>query len=317
MVRSAKIQEYKKDDPIIIEGDEGTEQGREGFFFLLGPNLDSEVCITVMDQVEGVEKLKTHLGVGAYFGERALINPPGTPGAARRSASIKAFTDVKLVQVPNIEFHNWEAWRISLILKDVPLLRNITDDHRDEIQSKLLYAAWSDQDVTSKYLFRQGEEGDRFFMITRGGVEVVDESDPSEERVLVRLEEGHCFGEMALLDAAPRNASARACEALVECAYLMKKDFQEALSGEEFQAIVMKMKEKNQKVRLQRQATLQRSKSMCEDVESEGESSEEDEDDPDGFDEALKPRFTMGPRSVKVSSLSRVIAFNSVRRKQS
>ena len=58
-------------------------------------------------------------------------------------------------------------------------------------------------------VFKQGEQGDRLFVIVDGEVEVVRENGPGQEQVLAVLAKGECFGEMALISGAPRGATAR------------------------------------------------------------------------------------------------------------
>jgi NADH dehydrogenase len=60
-------------------------------------------------------------------------------------------------------------------------------------------------------VFRQGDLGDRLYIIVKGAVEVVRE-EPSGETVLARLGPGEYFGEMALLQRTTRNATVRAAE---------------------------------------------------------------------------------------------------------
>jgi CRP-like cAMP-binding protein len=70
-------------------------------------------------------------------------------------------------------------------------------------------------------IFRQGEPGDCAYFIRAGRVEVVDERTSA---VLAALGPGDYFGEMALLDGAPRNATVRTL-APVELAVLGKDNF--------------------------------------------------------------------------------------------
>ena len=62
------------------------------------------------------------------------------------------------------------------------------------------------------HLFWQQQPADRLFLIVQGAVEVLFHvSDEAEIRVAI-LQEGESLGEMALIDDAPRMASARAIE---------------------------------------------------------------------------------------------------------
>lgn len=56
-------------------------------------------------------------------------------------------------------------------------------------------------------IFNKGDQGDTFFRIAAGSVEIVDDG-----KQLVTLKEGEYFGEMAILEAYPRSASAVALE---------------------------------------------------------------------------------------------------------
>ncbi|HUE52734.1 MAG TPA: FAD-dependent oxidoreductase [Terriglobales bacterium] len=57
-------------------------------------------------------------------------------------------------------------------------------------------------------IFRQGDRGDRLYIVVDGEVEMLME-DPQHEQSLARLGPGECFGEMALVNESPRMATAR------------------------------------------------------------------------------------------------------------
>jgi NADH:ubiquinone reductase (H+-translocating) len=61
-------------------------------------------------------------------------------------------------------------------------------------------------------VFRQGDIGDRIYIVLAGKVEVVRKTSGAE-RVLAEVGPGEYFGEMALLGSAPRNATVRCKEA--------------------------------------------------------------------------------------------------------
>jgi len=61
-------------------------------------------------------------------------------------------------------------------------------------------------------LFTQGDPGDAAYVIESGSIEVFAEVN-GEEIAITTMGRGEVIGELALLDGAPRSASARACEA--------------------------------------------------------------------------------------------------------
>jgi NADH dehydrogenase len=63
-------------------------------------------------------------------------------------------------------------------------------------------------------VFSEGELGDRVYILLSGRAEVVRTRTGGGEQVLATLGPGECFGEMALLDNAPRNASVRCVQAM-------------------------------------------------------------------------------------------------------
>lgn len=58
-------------------------------------------------------------------------------------------------------------------------------------------------------IFRQGDRGDRLYIVVDGEVEMVRQEPGKGECVLGRVGPGACFGEMALVNDAPRMATAR------------------------------------------------------------------------------------------------------------
>ena len=88
-------------------------------------------------------------------------------------------------------------------LKDVPILAHLDDE---------ILAELPDQFVTERYpaerkIIVQGDPGNRFYILVRGKVDVIQEDpDGAEVRVAV-LHDGDYFGEIALLQDVPRTAS--------------------------------------------------------------------------------------------------------------
>ncbi|MGD8894481.1 MAG: FAD-dependent oxidoreductase [Acidobacteriota bacterium] len=72
-------------------------------------------------------------------------------------------------------------------------------------------------------VFRQGDLGDRLYIILSGEAEVCRE-DNAGESILARLGAGQCFGEMALVQETTRNASVR-CARSMDVLSLPKQEF--------------------------------------------------------------------------------------------
>lgn len=81
-----------------------------------------------------------------------------------------------------------------------------------------------------EYVFRQGDPGDRIYVVKSGEVEVIREDPEAGDRVLARLGEGDYFGEMALLSQAPRSASVKAFSDVTTLA-ISQQEFQSLFSS--------------------------------------------------------------------------------------
>lgn len=65
----------------------------------------------------------------------------------------------------------------------------------------------------AEVIFKQGDPGDALFIVLTGRVKISSASDTGSEAILTTLRPGEWFGALALLDGAPRSASATAVDA--------------------------------------------------------------------------------------------------------
>ncbi|MGH9156006.1 MAG: ATP-binding cassette domain-containing protein [Acidimicrobiales bacterium] len=90
-------------------------------------------------------------------------------------------------------------------LASVPVFSSLDRRRLDRLAELLVTERWP----PGREVVREGDEGDRFFILARGQV-VVSATQPSgAPREVARLEEGDHFGEMALLDGTRRRATVR------------------------------------------------------------------------------------------------------------
>ena len=80
-------------------------------------------------------------------------------------------------------------------------------------------------------IFHAGDPGDALFIIVSGEVKISLPSESGDEAILVRLQPGDVFGELALLDGAPRSATATALGA-VETVVLPRDRFRDLIAEE-------------------------------------------------------------------------------------
>ena len=97
--------------------------------------------------------------------------------------------------------------------------------------------------AAGEVIIRQGEPADRFYVVSRGRVEVVNDQPRGDHIHLAWLEAGDYFGEIGLLQGRPRMATVRAGDDEVEMLALDRDAFAGLLkeSPEEAQDIAAVM----------------------------------------------------------------------------
>jgi CRP/FNR family cyclic AMP-dependent transcriptional regulator len=80
-------------------------------------------------------------------------------------------------------------------------------------------------------LFHQGDPGDALFVVTAGAVKISLPSEEGDEAIIATVNAGEFFGELALLDGAPRSATATALEA-TETLALARARFRDLIAAE-------------------------------------------------------------------------------------
>ncbi|HID32330.1 MAG TPA: cyclic nucleotide-binding domain-containing protein [bacterium (Candidatus Stahlbacteria)] len=111
------------------------------------------------------------------------------------------------------------------ILRGVYLFKELTAGEMDLILSIAKEKKFKKDEV----VFNEGEPGDAFFIIVSGSVRISTIVPGVGEEALAVLKAGEYFGEMALIDDAPRSASAIANENSL-LIYITKEDFLRLIS---------------------------------------------------------------------------------------
>lgn len=148
-------------------------------------------------------------------------------GGGNRRASVSAESysanaaPRELKKVPKTE---QQSARILDILK-----QNLMFKHLDEAQAtQLKDAMFSVEKVTGDTIIEQGEEGDNFYVIDEGNIDVFIQKD-GESKVIKSMGPGESFGELALMYSTPRTATCRASSEVLRLWALDRHSFKAIL----------------------------------------------------------------------------------------
>ncbi len=113
------------------------------------------------------------------------------------------------------------------VLSQVYLFRELTPSEMDMV----ITISQEKRVKKDAVIFKEGDVGDAFYLIVSGSVRISTLVPGVGEEALTILREGEYFGEMALIDDAPRSASAIAHEDAI-LLLIGKDDFRKLLAQE-------------------------------------------------------------------------------------
>jgi len=206
--------QFKAGDVVIKQGDEG-----DNFYV-----VDSGECdIYVAKEGEAPQHVAV-VGKDGSFGELALIY--GSP----RAATVIAKTDCTFWAIDRVTYRRVvmkstveKRKMYETFLERVPILSQLTKWERMIIADALEPHTFEAGDT----VVREGDPGDRFYIITEGEAEVYQARSSGLEHI-VTLKRSDYFGEIALLTNRPRAATVVASMPL-KCVGLDRERFNRVL----------------------------------------------------------------------------------------
>jgi CRP-like cAMP-binding protein len=93
---------------------------------------------------------------------------------------------------------------VTALLRNVPLFKDLDDAELAEVAEVCREETF----VSGEYIFREGEHGNRLYLITEGEVRISRDVPGSGEEALAVLKPGAVFGEMAVFDRSERSTHA-------------------------------------------------------------------------------------------------------------
>jgi CRP-like cAMP-binding protein len=107
-----------------------------------------------------------------------------------------------------------------------PLFHGIEPDELTRIATAMVRRRYRRGEV----IFHEGDPGDSLHVVVEGRVKITRESADGDEAIVVILSPGDSFGELVLLDGAPRSATATAMDA-TETLTMSRATFVELIDG--------------------------------------------------------------------------------------
>ena len=134
-------------------------------------------------------------------------------GPIVRGAITLARTGIRRLRAKwrQVRFRLETGWRVEAagLIDTLPMFDDIPVEVLNELAGRVRLRSFA----RGQPVVRQGERADAFFVVRRGTLQVVEEDpDTGTERSLRILGRGESFGELGLLEAAPRAATVRALE---------------------------------------------------------------------------------------------------------
>lgn len=203
---------FQKGEVILSQG----ERGDCAFLIQMG-------SVEVFRMEGGQQKQLGVASPGGIIGEMALIDPAPRSAAARaleRTICTRITPNMlerALSQAPPLV-----RYLLRSFIRNIRVANGDTLDMRDQ-QGDGVFVSQSDSNRIlerrafgqGEIIFRQGSEGASVYLLQSGRVELARDEDNGQHTVLRQLRPGDIFGEMALLRAAPRYATAIASENVV------------------------------------------------------------------------------------------------------
>lgn len=218
-VQDAMFPVEKDDQEVIIK------QGDDGDNFYV---IESGFIDVYIESKEG-SKLVNSYSNGESFGELAIMyNAPRAATCVATNGQVKLWAldrnSFKLILMKTaINKRN----QYSSFLQKIPILSQLTEHEILTIADALHEETFD----TNSVICKQGENGDRFYIIKEGTVVCTKSlnNDGHEEEVAY-LTNGAYFGEIALLTTKKRQATVTSCGTL-ECVSLDRKTFKRVMGS--------------------------------------------------------------------------------------
>ncbi|CAE7039091.1 PRKG1 [Symbiodinium sp. CCMP2592] len=205
-------QEVPKGTRLITEGDLNAD-----YFYIVQSGLFS---ISIADQQDGTAL--GSIGPGGSFGELALIYfaPRAATVEATEKATVWVIDRGNFKKILAKSADELEGEYLKLLDK-VELLSPLKKDEKAALARSMTEVSF----VKGELIFKQGAEGDAFYLLVDGTVDVIKDGKP-KTRLKGTREKAAYFGERALLQKEPRAATLKVYSVKAKALMLDKQSFE-------------------------------------------------------------------------------------------
>lgn len=198
---------YKKGDEIITQGDEGD------YFYIIEDG-------TVEFYVDNIERGSSN--AGSSFGELALMHNSPRAATVLAASSLVICWALDRLTFRRILLEGTFKKRLMYesFLKEVKILSGLSNQEISKLADALTTEIYHHGDA----IVTEGQSGENFYFIESGDCEVKKQG----QGVINKLTKGDYFGEVALLNNLPRQATVEAVDTVI-VATLDKSGFQRLL----------------------------------------------------------------------------------------
>ena len=196
----------------------GTEHFRAGETIVREGDIPDKFYVIVKGEVDILQQdapdkqVINRLGARQFFGEIGILR------TEKRTATVRASTDVEVMSLNRSVFLNWLSQSETIHQKISQAIEQRLDAD-EQLQTTQTVPAEPPQTTTATdpeqflpgtLIVQQGEDPDHFYIILEGEVEVFHTDPHDADIIIARLGKGEYFGEIGLLVDRPRITSVRA-----------------------------------------------------------------------------------------------------------
>lgn len=213
--------------PIPGKGTRVITQGDVGDYFYVVEKGSFDIYVnpagSMLPGTDGMGRKVNEIGPGGSFGELALMYNAPRAATIISTTSQNVLWALDRVTFRRILMENTFKRRrmYEAFLEEVSILSSLVPYERSKIADALESVTFHPEDI----IIKQGDPGDNFYIIESGEAEVIKHG---LQEAVNKLGKGDYFGELALLNDAPRAASVRAITKM-KVATLGKDGFQRLL----------------------------------------------------------------------------------------